>query len=172
MDEEWKATKEFPDYAVSNYGRIKRITDGKNTYIGRILKLSANMRGYPIITFRQQNGKHKTVTVHKLVTEVFLGPCPKGYERNHIDGNKKNNYYKNLEYVTSSENNKYAFRLGLMNQKGENHARSKLNKKDVLKIRELYATGKYLQKEIAKIFNVAQTTINSIITYRRWKHVR
>ncbi|MEW6726901.1 MAG: HNH endonuclease [Bacillota bacterium] len=34
-------------------------------------------------------------------------------EINHKDGNKSNNHYSNLEWVTRSENNLHAFKLGL-----------------------------------------------------------
>lgn len=36
--------------------------------------------------------------------EAWIGPIPKGYEVNHIDGNKKNNEVSNFEIVIKSEN--------------------------------------------------------------------
>lgn len=41
--------------------------------------------------------------IHQLVAQVFIGPRPVGKEINHIDGDKYNNHYTNLEYVTRGE---------------------------------------------------------------------
>ena len=54
--------------------------------------------------------------------------------------------------------------------KGEAKAASKLTNKDVLKIRELTNTGKYLQKEIATMFNVERQAIRRITQGKLWKH--
>lgn len=55
----------------------------------------------------------KRFTIHKLVALVFLTK-PDYYECiNHIDGNKMNNHYTNLEYTTTKENNRHAWRIGL-----------------------------------------------------------
>lgn len=57
-----------------------------------------NNAGYPIIVL------DKTYTIHKIVSETFNGPTPKGYEINHIDENKMNYNLENLEFVTHREN--------------------------------------------------------------------
>lgn len=50
------------------------------------------------------------VSVHKLVASKYLGVCPDGREISHKDGNKWNNHWMNLEYLTHSENQHKAFR--------------------------------------------------------------
>ena len=60
--------------------------------------------------------------LHVLVAEAFLGPCPKGKEANHRDGDRKNNAASNLEFVTHSQNVRHALRLGLRRRKyGQQH---------------------------------------------------
>ena len=59
-----------------------------------------------------KNGVPKKFLVHRLVAQAFLSKSKKP-QVNHIDGNKQNNYYKNLEWATSQENNKHAFDTGL-----------------------------------------------------------
>lgn len=52
-------------------------------------------------------------TIHSLVADKYLGPCPAGMEINHKDGNKLNNHPSNLEYVTHKENIRHAVRTNL-----------------------------------------------------------
>lgn len=49
---------------------------------------------------------------HKLVAFKYLGPKPEGHEINHIDGDKTNNHYSNLEWVTKSENIRKSYAMG------------------------------------------------------------
>jgi hypothetical protein len=44
------------------------------------------------------------IAVHRLVSTKYLGQCPKGLETSHKDGNKNNNHWTNLEYITHSAN--------------------------------------------------------------------
>ena len=80
-----------------------------------------NPRKYHRVTLYNGNDR-KHLHVHRLVYEAFVGEIPKGYEVDHIDGDKNNNHYSNLEAVTPSENVKRAYKLGLMIPK-----RGKLN---------------------------------------------
>ena len=41
--------------------------------------------------------------IHNLVAECWIGPKPEGYQTDHIDRNSLNNDYRNLRYVTRSE---------------------------------------------------------------------
>jgi hypothetical protein len=105
MNEEWKPIENYEDlYWVSNFGNVKSKRKDK--------KLSINLDGYYVVNLCK-NGKIKTFTVHRLVAQAFV-PNPKNKPFvNHIDGDKLNNYYKNLEWCTQSENMKHASMLGL-----------------------------------------------------------
>ena len=75
--------------------------DGKiimNCETDHFLKGYVNNNGYKIVSV-----KNKRIPVHKMVALAFLGERPEGYEVDHIDRNKLNNHYKNLRYVTRSE---------------------------------------------------------------------
>lgn len=54
---------------------------------------------------------------------------------------------------------------------GINSGACKLKEEDVLQIREKYQTGQYTQRLLAKLYNVSQTTILSILKRRTWKHI-
>ena len=59
------------------------------------------------------NGVYKNVTAHKMVYETHIGEINKSLDINHIDGNKLNNSFNNLEQVSRSENMLHAYKLGL-----------------------------------------------------------
>ena len=54
---------------------------------------------------------------------------------------------------------------------GEKNGMSKLTEVQVLKIRELYASGDYYQKELGEMFGVSQCLIWYIVHRKWWKHI-
>jgi hypothetical protein len=70
---------------------------------GRELKLRADKDGY--LRFNSVvEGKHKTILVHRLMAETFLGERPSNLVVDHIDRNKKNNQIENLRYTSFAGN--------------------------------------------------------------------
>lgn len=55
---------------------------------------------------------------------------------------------------------------------GALHPFAKLTDEEVQKIRELYATGNYRQRDIGSMFGVCKTTIGTIVRGEKWKHVK
>lgn len=107
MIEEWRSVPDYEGlYQVSNLGRVRGLKRN------RILKPSPNEKGYPQIALCK-NGKMKTIKLHKLVAEVFIGKRD-DLEINHIDGDKTNNTVSNLEYCTHSDNLRHAVKTGLL----------------------------------------------------------
>lgn len=89
----------FPQYDVFEDGRIRHSKSGK------FLKPYPNSKGYLRVSL-SSHGKQRSVFVHKLVAEAFLGPRPPGYVVGHKDSNRANAHVKNLEYCTQSRNEK------------------------------------------------------------------
>lgn len=71
------------------------------------VRQTLNMPGYAYVSIRPVSGM---TSVHKMVAQKYLGDCPRGCEISHKDGNKLNNHWTNLEYITHSENQLKAFR--------------------------------------------------------------
>ena len=69
--------------------------------------------GYKFVAAGSKDGQ-KTISVHRLVAELFI-PNPNNYPVvNHLDGNKLNNRADNLEWTTQLENNRHAIETGLV----------------------------------------------------------
>lgn len=99
LDEEiWKPIAWFPNYQVSNKGRVKNIETG------RVLKNGSTPQGYAIVGLYNGDGKPKKITVHRLVAQAFLSNPDNLPHINHIDEDKTNNDVTNLEWCTASEN--------------------------------------------------------------------
>jgi len=94
--EEWKPIPNWDGYSASTWGRIR------NDKTGRILKLFIS-NGY-FSTCLSKKNVHKSVKVHSIVAEVFLGAREPSMVINHIDSNSFNNRVDNLEYVTHQQN--------------------------------------------------------------------
>lgn len=163
----WREVAGF-GYAVSDEGKVMRTAPGMGARIGCVLKPRPNRKGYLQLMLCKR-GKQFTRTVHKLVAEAFLGPYPEGEEVNHKDGVKTNCRVGNLEYLTRSENNKHAYRLGLFcSRSGESNPAVKLTTLRVGRIRELLASGSFTQRRIGEMFGVSEATISYIKTRKKW----
>lgn len=104
-DIEWRRCITLPELEVAENGQLRTVIKGKL----KLLKSRNNGNGYWNV-----NRRNRTFYVHRLVAEVFLGAGPQpDLEVNHIDGNKANNHWSNLEWVTHETNMAHAIRTGL-----------------------------------------------------------
>lgn len=106
----WKKINGFRDYyEISNYGNIRSLHGLKV----KLLHKTIGTNGYYMTALMSINGKRKNCTIHRLVAKAFILNPNNKPQINHIDGNKLNNYYKNIEWCTQSENMQHAFKNGL-----------------------------------------------------------
>jgi len=89
-------------YEVSNTGLVRSL-NYRLTGKTELLK-GKTYQGYTAINFKRAGVKQRTVQIHRLVAEAFIGPCPEGYECDHIDRNRQNNHVSNLRWVTHQFN--------------------------------------------------------------------
>lgn len=154
MRENWKTIKGYRGlYKISNFGRVLCIKTNQ-------IKCSGlNRQSYHQMTLFK-DGANKTFRLHRLVAQAFVpNPLNKPFV-NHIDGDKNNNRFCNLEWVTSAENNRHAIEHGL----------NDCNQRQVA----YYENGKlvYLFDSLAqagKFFGVGRNTIHARIN--SCKHV-
>ena len=145
MEEHWKEIKGFPNYLISDLGRVYSLNRN------RCLKARLNRYGYEYVTL-SENGVQKALTVHRLVATHFIENPENKPEVNHVDGNKTNNDFRNLEFVTRIENQRHAVETGLV--KG-------LKQQEIERIRCLYNEGNITLKDIAKIYGVNPSSIRA-----------
>lgn len=170
IDEKFRSISFFntiPDrYYISNYGRIY------SSKSKRFLSLQESSYGYYYVSLGANNRQF----IHRLVAMAFV----EGYSEyrncvNHIDGNKKNNYYKNLEWCTKAENNTHAYNTHLNNCIGENCRSSKLTNEQAKQICILLQDG-YEIYPILEMMNMEKTLnnyeiIRSIRKGYAWKSI-
>jgi len=105
-----KEIADMSDYYVSNYGIVytTKVSPRYNpTGEMRVLRPRIHPSGYMYIGCFIGEGKSKQRLwrrVHRVVYETFSGTISKGFEIDHIDGDKHNNDITNLRAITHSQN--------------------------------------------------------------------
>lgn len=152
----------FVDYAVSNDGEVfSRKTGG-----WKQLPKSLSDQGYYQV-YLEHNGQRHNKGVGRLLLETFIGPCPKGLETRHLDGNPLNNKLSNLTWGTSKENSQDTLKHG-NRLNGEKIHQSKLTEQQVKEMLESTESSVTLEKR----YPVKARQIRRIRQGVRWKHIR
>jgi hypothetical protein len=110
--ETWRQITWAPDYAVSDHGRVMRLTAKGGTRPCKELKPCLTEKGY-LRCALVADGEKVTARIHRLVCEAFHGPTP--IDRpvvRHLDGNPANNHISNVVWGTPRENMADKYRHG------------------------------------------------------------
>lgn len=152
MDEVWKQIEDFPDYEVSNHGRVRSNKFCKT----RIMKQYKTPLGYLDVCLTM-SGKSTSVRVHRLVLETFVGNRPDNMEASHLDGSRDNNHVNNLVWESRTDNNRRCSHV-------------KLNTEKAKQIRLMSRNG-WNGAKLARKFGVSESTIYYIRHNKYWKGV-
>lgn len=164
---EWRDIPGYPGYKASDDGQIASF---KKDPSGYILTQHEASNGYMRVAVRSEAHKGNCAGVHRFVAAAFI-PNPNNLpEINHKNGNKKDNRVENLEWVTSSQNHKHAYKvLGKQSAaKGKRFNRkAKLSPTEVRIIR----TSTLGISELAEYFGIDQSTVYNVRKRKTYKYI-
>ena len=156
------------NYMVSRSGRVWSLISNKwiKPYVCR--------DGYQLINLKTALGR-RTIRIHRLVLETYVGPCPEGMEACHNNGDSFDNRLENLRWDTRSANNLDAVRHGtasglLSRTPGEKCGRAKLRELDVRRMRYLRRAGVKLA-DLATVFGISASQAGYICSGKSWSHI-
>lgn len=179
MLEIWKTIYGFSNYEISNLGRIKRKPYASTDSFGRVYdhkerilsekisKLENGRNDYKRVKIIRDDGVGINIGVHRLVALMFVPNPYNKPEVDHIDSDRANNVYTNLQWVTKSENMEKAIVPG---HNGDTNGNSKLKEAEVLEIVKLLTEG-ISTCEIARKFSVNRETISKIRRKQTWTYL-
>jgi len=178
MTEQWKPVVGYEGlYEVSNLGRVKsidRVIERRNNSTmnrgGMILtqnkKHAPSGRLCAMTVGVSKGGKARRRPVHRFVLEAFVGPCPKGMECCHNDGDPTNNHVDNLRWDTRKANAEDGVRHGTSNR-GIRSPCALLSEEQVVEIAKMIRQGDR-QVDIAARYGVSNKVIWAIAHGQNW----
>tara|TARA_R100000541_G_C1897352_1_gene83990 strand:+ start:42571 stop:43131 length:561 start_codon:yes stop_codon:yes gene_type:complete len=172
----FKVIEEFPKYEINCEGLIRNIKTKTKKYV------PVNKQGYYQVQFKK-DGKTFARKVHRLVAMYFLEEpseelkklCSENYPYvvcvNHIDHDKTNNHYSNLEWCTHEHNTKESWRVGNTPAlKGTLNGRSVLTEDLVHKVCKDFEKG-MMPKEAVEKYEISRQQATKIRAGHAWKHI-
>ena len=151
------------NYRISQDGTILTLVQqtGKVSVCGNWRLLIPKIADLGYVSIRY---KYKYLSIHRIVYQKFVGELDHKKQINHIDGNPRNNNFKNLEQVSQSENLIHSYRVLKRKPVLGNF---KINQEIAENIRTIYKTGS-TYKELAKQFSISKTTVFNVIKNKNW----
>lgn len=168
MDELWQIIPKWPEYAISNFGIVKRIDDylyhddeGNEVY--KEVNLYTAPSNKLLVHVYGANG-HYNLDIARLVCTLFNSePLPKQRVL-FKDKNKSNCRADNLYWGTYQEYlNMFNTKVG----RPKGFKKKRMGLCQATEIRNMYKEGS-TQMEIAKRFNISQSTISLILNNKLW----
>lgn len=153
MKEIWKDIKGYEGlYQVSNFGNVKSIVykNQWGTFKRDHVLSQLEVEGGYLQVHLYKNRRGVQRAVHRLVAEAFCEKKDEEHEVNHIDYNRKNNLFSNLEWCSHTDNVRHSIQnrpkknkvkiVQGKNKTGESHITRNGKKYKVIIRRKYYGT--------------------------------
>ncbi len=115
------------------------------------------------------DGQKRIVLIHRLVLELFVGPCPDGLESCHENGIGSDNRVSNLRWDTHERNMADQVRHGTA-RRGESHGRAKVTEEDVQEMKRLRQEG-WTYKQLGERFDLHLSNARRAVLGETWSEV-
>lgn len=163
--ERWKPIKKYPDYEISDHGRVRRKTAGRGTRKGLYKAFLDDGRYLYVNLHNARAGlKPRNIAVHRLVALHWLRRPRGATEVDHLAGDTHCNVWKMLQWSTRQVN------AGRGERDGEKNNRAHLTNHDARQIRKLHP--RLSAREIAVRFNVSLPTVKNVLAFRTYRDAR
>jgi len=176
----WKSVPGYPDYEVSNHGRVRRCKAAGRWAAGHVLRPGEAHSGHLHVILTAPDRRARKEFVHRLVAKAFIGPPPfDGAMVLHHDDRPANNRPRNLYWGDHRQN----VRDAKLNRKGPAEVSQRgaqpgnanssavLNEDDVRQILRHLDIG-LCGACVARLYGVRKETIYAIAKGRTWRHLR
>lgn len=162
--EEWRVINGYPNYEVSNLGKVRSyVYRTAISPIPHLLSPRIDHNGYHFVNLYNSNHKMKSVKLHRIVATAFI-PNPNNYPQiNHLNENKSDNRVENLEWCTAKHNVNY----------GTTHFRSCMTRRKCCtkEVFQFTPDGKYIQSFYSCSEASRKTGVNLSCIASAAKHV-
>lgn len=162
----WISLARYPDYFIGINGQVVSVKKAVPW-----LMSPTKMGEYDGYVLYGPDRKPRHEYRHRLVAEAVHGPCPDGMECRHIDSDKTNADFTNLEWSTHTANESDKRSIGTA-PIGERSGLAKLTAADVLTMRKLRTETGAPYYAIAARFGVTTMTAHRAIAGKNWSHVK
>lgn len=182
--ERWRPIRDFDGYEVSDMGRVRSWLSHSGGRRSEPLVLRPTMSNRYLRVSLYKCRRQHSKSVHLLVLEAFVGPCPVGQQGRHVsDHDTTNNALSNLAWGTPKQNAEDRDRHGRTRRgevhylrtdpsrasRGESVGTSKLTEHDV---RSMLADGAVMTTvALGKKYGVSQAMAHNIVNRKSWRHV-
>lgn len=149
---------------ASHAGKYEVSEDGQvRTSCGRIVGQWESDQGYMLVRL---SSPRTVVRVHRAVASAFCKNQDALPVVNHIDSNRSNNHWSNLEWCTQLDNLAHAQRLGRMQRNywtGKRSPNARLSDESANSIRAEYQAGGVSWETLGRKYQVSKKTVGRIV---------
>ncbi len=171
---EYREIPDYPGYRIGSDGTVWSQLEcrfiGSSTYGKKWRKMIPDIDrdGYGRVKLCSTTSRRRA-RVHRLILEIFIGPCPPGMCGAHENGDPADNRLINLSWKSQKDNISDKIRHGT-SQIGMRHPFRKLSDDQVREIRARRADGEFYSV-ICKDYGIGETTVRDIVRRRTWSHL-